>query len=415
VIAGLVSILGRPNALDHEVTGLSVSALLHSSPAALVDPARAVAALHLEQFRTSLWIVMIALQIGVLAWFWSAGYSARLRDRVRSILRAEFAARFCFGALLAGIDRLAALVPQVLEYRYMRILNLNNILLRSWLVEWIAATLLAMVVAGCIAAVVLWLADRTHQWYIYTIAGVMGFTLLVTYINPYVIAPAYTHFTSHLWIQQSPGQQSIADDIRRLERKTGVRVPFAIAQVSRRTHLGEAYVMGWGGSQRAVVSDTTWAAATEAELRYIAARAVSWVSANDGLHIALVQGAFIIIGAALAVFISDRIGFRRDDDPVSRLALLGAVMGAVYLIALPFYNGYARSVDRVTDSQALALTRDPAAAIRLQVREMDQALQPLCPNTFAYWYFDAREAAGSRISDLQGQPDYCRLLTTRRR
>jgi hypothetical protein len=415
VILGLLSILGRPNALDAEVTGLSASALLHTSPGLLVDPVRATAAMHLEQFRTSMWIVMIALQIAVLAWFWSAGHSARLRDRVRLLVRSEFAARFCFGALLAGLDRLAALVPQVLEYRYMRILTLNNILLRSWLVEWIAATLLAMAVAGCIAAVVLWLADRTHQWYIYTIAGVIGLTLLVSYANPYVIAPAYTRFSPALWIQQSAGRHSFGANIAHLERETGVRVPIVIAHVSRRTHLGEAYVIGWGGSQRAVISDTMWAGATQPELLYVIARAVSWVAANDGLHIALVEGAFLVIGAALAVFISDRIGFRRDDDPVSRLALLGAVMGAVYLIALPFYNGYARSIDRVTDSQAVALTHDPAAAIRLQVRQTDQGLQPLCPNAFAYWYFDAREAAGTRISDLQGRPDYCRLLATPRR
>lgn len=402
LVVQLLSILGRPNALDRGVTALAAAALLHRPPNELVDPARAAAALHLEQFRTPVWIVMIALQIGVLAWFWNTGLSARLRDRLRSMVRHEFAVRFFFGALVAGLDKLAAFIPQALEYRYMRILDLNNILFRSWLVEWIASTLLAMVVAGAIAAVVLWLADRTHQWYLYTIAGVMGFTLLVSYANPFAIAPAYTRFSPHLWIEGS-----LAHDVSALERQTGVQVPIVIAEVSRRTHLGDAYVMGWGGSQRAVVTDTMWAAATQAELEYVLARALVWVQANDGLHIALVQGAFFVLGAALAVFISDRIGFRRDDDPVSRLALLGAVMGGVYLVALPFYNGYARSMDRTTDAAAIALTHDPASAIRLEVRRTDQALVPLCPNAFAYWYFDSHVPPGTRISNLQGTSDYC--------
>jgi STE24 endopeptidase len=408
VVAQLLSILGRPNALDREVTSLSSGALLHGAPSTLIDPARAAAALHLEQLRTPVWIVMIALQIAVLAWFWNTGRSARLRDWLRSVVRSEFLARFCFGALVAGLDKLAAFVPQAFEYRYMRILDLNNILFRSWLVEWAAATLFAMAVAGAIASVVLWLADRTHQWYIYTIAGVMGCTLLVAYVNPYVIAPAYTRFASHPWVQ---GPDSIAP----LERRTGVRVPVLIAQVSRRTHVDEAYVMGWGGSQRAVVSDTLWASATPQELQYVFARALSWVRANSGLQIALVQGAFFIIGAALAVFIADRIGFRRDDDPVSRLALLGAVMGGVYLLAVPFYNGYARSLDRTTDAAAIALTHDPAAAIRLEVRRTDQALLPLCPNPFVYWYFDSRLPPGTRISNLQGAPDFCRQPFMQRR
>jgi Zn-dependent protease with chaperone function len=390
VTGPLLSIVGRPNALDHEVTALSTSALLHRSAAALIDPARAGAAAHLQQFRTPLWVIMIALQIGVLAWFWNAGLSAALRERLRRVVRSEFGVRFCFGALLAGLDKLAALAPQAIEYRYMRILDLNNILFRSWLLEWIAATLLAMAVAGTIAALVLWLADRTHQWYIYTIGGVMGFTLLVTYVNPYVFAPGFARLTP-----------------LRTPVTAMAQIPVLEEHISRRTHVGYAYVIGWGGSQRAVISDTMLAGASAAEIRFVLARAAAWVAQNDALQITLVQGAFFIVGAALAVFISDRIGFRRDDDPVSRLALLGAVMGAVYLVALPFYNGYARNVDRIADERAIAITRDRAAAVRLVVRQADQALWPICPNTFAYWYFDAREPAGTRISDLQGTPDYC--------
>lgn len=387
VIAALLSITGRPNELDREVSALPVQALLHRAAGALVDPARAAAAAHLQQFRTPVWIVMIVLQIAVLAWFWNSGFSAGLRDRLRSMMRSEFAVRFCFGALVAGLDKLAALVPQAIEYRYMRILDLNNILFRSWLLEWIAATLLAMAVAGCIAALVLWLADRTHQWYVYTVAAVMGFTLLVSYANPYVIAPAYSHFTP--------------------VESRAVPIPMVEDHLARRTHLAAAYVIGWGGSQRAVVSDTMFAGATRPELLFIFARMSAWVAMNNGLHIALVQGAFLILGAALAVFISDRIGFRRDDDPVSRLALLGAVMGGVYLVALPFYNGYARSLDRATDARAVAMTGDPAAAIRLTVRQADEGLQPLCPNAFAYWYFDSHVPPGTRISYLQGAPDFC--------
>lgn len=407
MLVPLLSIFGRPNALDREVTALSQSTLLHTSPAALIDPARAAAAFHLQQFLTPLWVVMVALQIAVLAWFWNSGNSARLRDRLRLLVRPEFAARFCFGALVAGLDKLAAFVPQALQYRYMRILDLNDILFRSWLVEWIAATLLAMAVAGSIAAIVLWLADRTHQWYLYTIAGVIGFTLLVSYANPFMIAPAYTRFS------QLPVRGGLQHDVAMLAAQTGVRVPLLEAEVSRRTHTGEAYVIGWGGSQRAVISDTLWLGATQSELRFVIARADAWVAANSGLHLALVQGAFLVIGAALAVFVSDRIGFRRDDDPVSRLALLGSVMGGVYLVALPFYNGYARQVDRITDAAALALTHERAAAVRLEVRRADQDLVPVCPNVITFWYLDSRVPPGTRISDLRGEPDFCRAMQRR--
>jgi STE24 endopeptidase len=393
--------IGRPNALDREVNAIPAHELLTGSPLSLIDPARSAAAAHLEQIRIPVWIVMVALQIAVLAWFWSAGYSARLRDALRTSIRREFAVRFCFGALLALFDKLVAFVPQLVQYRVSRLMDLSNILFRVWLVDWIIATLIAMLVAGIIAAVVLWLADRTHQWYIYTIAGVIGFTLLISYVNPYVIAPAYTRLRAY-----TP-PAAVSATVAELQRRTSIHVPVVEEHVAARTRLGYAFVEGWGGSQRIVFSDTLLAADTPAELRFHLARSYAWIAANTGLHLALITGAFVVIGVALAVFISDRIGFRRDDDPVSRLALLGAVLGCVYLIALPFYNGYIKQLDLTSDSAALAFTRDPAAAVRTEVREADQGLQPVCPNAFAYWYLNAHPTPGQRIALLQGRPDVC--------
>ena len=393
--------IGRPNALDREVNAIPVHDLLTNSPLSLIDPARAAAAAHLEQIRIPVWTVMIAVQIGVLAWFWSAGYSAKLRDALRSVIGPEFLVRFCFGALVALLDKLVAFIPELVQYRFSRIMDLSNLLFRSWVAEWIVATLVAMIVAGAIASIVLWLADRTHQWYIYTIAGVIGFTLLVSYVNPTAIAPAYTQFHAYRL------SGALAADAASLERRTGIRVSILEERVSPGTRLGSAFVEGWGGSQRVVFSDTLLAGSTEPELRFQLARAYAWISANSGLHLALIQGAFIVLGTALAVLISDRIGFRRDDDPVSRLALLGAVMGCVYLIALPFYNGYSKNLDLTTDAAAVALTGDPAAGVRAEVRDADQALRPVCPNTFAYWYLAAHPSPGQRIARLQGRPDTC--------
>lgn len=403
----MIAMIGRPNALDREVTALTNQALLSQSPSALMDPLRAAAALRLEQFHIPIWIVMLALQIAALFWFWSSGNSARLRDYLRSHVRSESIVRFCYGATLALVGKLAALVPQILQYRFERLMDLNALLFRTWLVEWIGSTLIAMIVAGLIAAVVLWLADRTHQWYVYTIAGVIGFTLLVSYANPLLIAPAYAHY-----VPFTPTRQ-LAADIQTLERRTGIHVPILERQFYPRTAVGSTYVIGWGGSQRIVVSDTLLSGATEPELRFIIARSFAWVSANNGLHLALIEGAFFVVGTALAVFIADRIGFRRDDDPVSRLALLGAVMGCIYLIALPFYNSYVRNLQLATDIRAVSIEDQVwpgsarPAAIRLEVREADQALRVACPNGFAYWYFDTRPAVGQRISMLQGRRNVC--------
>ncbi|HZT14242.1 MAG TPA: hypothetical protein VFA29_15685, partial [Candidatus Baltobacteraceae bacterium] len=301
----LALVLGRPNAVDAEVNRLTVHALLTAPPVVLVDAARASAAARLENFRVPVWIATIAVQVAALAWFWSTGRSAALRDALRRRIGSEFGARFCFGAALAAIDRAAAFVPQALQYRFLRLMDLSELLFRTWLAHWIAGSLVTVVVVGFTAAIVLDLADRTHQWYLYTIAGVMSFTLLISYATPAVLAPASEQF-----IRFAP-HPPLAAAVQGLRRRTGVNIPLYVEVLSRRTRSGRAYVLGWGDSQRGILSDTLIAGSTNAELEYFVARLFAWVLANFGLQNALVQAAFIVVGAALSVLIADRIGFRR--------------------------------------------------------------------------------------------------------
>ena len=401
MLPALLAVLSRPNAIDREVDALTRHDLLTHSAWALVDPSRMAAAAHLAQFLAPAWGVMVAAQILVLAWFWSSGRSAKLRDSLREAIPQEWLVRFCTGASLALLARLALFLPAAVQYRYVRMMDLDTLLFRTWLASWAEGTIIAMAATGVIAATVLWLADRTHQWYLYVIAAVMGFTLLFAYVAPGVIAPLTASYAT-------PARTSAVHiEAAQLARETGIDVPVRMESARGGAVASRAYVSGWGGSQVIVVPVTLAAGTTPPELRVALAALFAFVAANAGLQIALVRGAFIIVGAALAVFISDRIGFRRDDDPVSRLALLGALMGILYVIALPFYNGYVRNVRLANDSAAVAMTHDRASAIRLEVREADQRLAAVCPGWFERWYLSAQPSPGSRISALQGQPDVC--------
>ncbi len=396
--AFFAAIAVRPNALDRQIDTLSTHALLTRSAYALVDPQHAAAAASLEHTELILWFAATVLQIGVLAWFWSSGRSSALRDRLRARVRTEFAARFCFGAILALIDKAVALVPLVMQYRFLRVMGLSEQLLRAWLGEWILGTLVAMLVAGLLAAVVLWLADRTHQWYVYTMAAIMAGSLLAPLAAPLVAIPP---------LQRVHLAARVGRSVNDLRARTGVQAPILEQRIAQRSRVGFSYVAGLGPSQRLVISDTALDSESPGELLFRIARGFAWILGNTALQLALVQGAFLVVGAALAVTISDRIGFRRDDDPVSRLSLLGAVIGVVYLIAIPFYNSYSRNVDNAADERALALTQNPAAAIRAQVRRADQALLSICPGQLALWYLTPHPPPGPRIAAFQGKPDIC--------
>ncbi|MGH8165084.1 MAG: hypothetical protein ACREP1_12205, partial [Rhodanobacteraceae bacterium] len=157
VCAGGAALAGtaRPNALDRSVDSITVTQLLARPAAQLVDGDRQAAALRLQRYRAPVWLLMVFLQIAVLAWFWRSGRAAAWRNRLRRFSQSEFLVRFCFGASLVAIAKLAALLPQFVEYRLWRIMDISTQLFRAWLGMWALDTILAMAIAGLIAAVVL--------------------------------------------------------------------------------------------------------------------------------------------------------------------------------------------------------------------------------------------------------------------
>ncbi len=359
----------RPNALDQAVNALRDATLLSHPASALVDPARAAAADRLMHLMLPGFFVTFALQIVVLAYFWQSGLAARLRDRLRRRFGNEFTVRFLFGASLGLVGRLAGFLPDLYIYRVQRAMSLSDQLLRAWAADWIANTIVTMLVVGIVVAIVLWLVDRTHQWYIYLLFAIVAASVGLSFVEPYVVLPRFGHYADI----PVAYQRDIAD----LQARARLDVPI-LEHVDDRTHLGNAFVNGLGPSQRIIVSDAVFQASSRGEIRYAIARELGFIAIGGPMRIAIGDAVFVIIGIALAVAVADRIGFRRDDDPVARLALLGALLGVMYLVIVPFNNAMLRSLSWASEQYALTLTRDPAPAVRAIVRNADQSLQSVC-------------------------------------
>ncbi len=359
----------RPNALDQAVDALSDATLLSHPAIALVDSARAAAADRLVHLMLPGWFVTFALQIIVLAYFWQSGFAARLRDRLRWRFTNEFPVRFFFGAALGLVGRLAGLLPDLYIYRVQRSMSLSDQLLRAWGIDWIVNTIVTMIVVGIVVAVVLWLVDRTHQWYIYTLLAIVAGSVGLAFAGPYVVLPRFGYYA------EIPVQYR--SDAAQLEARAHVKVPI-IEHVDDKTHLGDAYVYGLGPSKRIIISDSVFQASSRREIRYAIARELGFIAVGGPMRVAFFDAVFVIVGIALAVAVADRIPFRRDDDPVARLALVGALLGVMYLAIAPLNNSMLRSLSHASEAYALALTNDPAAAVRSIVRNADQRLDGVC-------------------------------------
>jgi hypothetical protein len=388
----------RPNGLDRRVDAIPQAVLMSQPATMLADPERQDAAERLVNWKLPGWLLAALFEAIALAYFWRSGGAANLRDRLRRSLTSEGLVRFCFGASLGAIARLAALVPAFYLYRVERIMELSTQFTSTWALFWLGHTLLAMLVSGAIATFVLWLVDRTHQWYIYTILAILAASIAWSNVAPYF------DVTSGQLTQLEP---AAAARIKSLFARAGVD-PVPVYVVSNRTSpAADAVIQGMGGSRRIVIPAPLASASTSAELAYDVAYDLGDVHERAALWIALIEAAIVIVGATIAVAIADRIGFRRDDDELSRLALVGALLAVVYLGAVPMRNVAVRAFDMRDDAYAVDLTGDRAAAIRSIVRSTDQRMDEICPDINARLFLNTRPGPGARIAAINGINNGC--------
>ncbi len=395
-LGAAIAAADRPNALDRRVDALTQTQLMSEPARTLVDPDRQAAAARRVHWTLLGWVFTSLFEAAALFYLWNSGNAAALRDALRRRIRSEVGVRFLFGAALALIARAAALLPAFYLYRVDRILQLTTDLTRVWALFWIYHTLIGMVVAGLIAAVVLWLAERTHQWYAYTILAVLAASAGWAYANPYIESPR----------SLLPFTGAVAAPVRAMLAKAGLASAPVFLSADNLA-LGEATVLGAGASRRVILSPGFVAGARPPEIEYRVAYELGRIAGGAPLSIALIEGGVIIVFAAIAIVIADRVRFRRDDDPLSRLAIVGALFALVYLAAVPVRNAALRSYVFDADRYAVALTGDPGAAIRSLVRASDQRMEEVCPESAATLFLYTTPGAGARVAAINRVPDGC--------
>ncbi|MDQ2908593.1 MAG: M48 family metalloprotease, partial [Candidatus Eremiobacteraeota bacterium] len=180
-----------------------------------------------------------------------------------------------------------------------------------------------------------------------------------------------------------------------------------VSDTSRRSRTISADISGFGPTKRIMLGDELLDNATQGEVLFLAAREFGHYAHGDDFRLSLFWTFLFIVATAVAVVVADRIRFRRDDDSLSRLPLVFALMGLGGLILAPAYNGYSRNLESRADAYALALTGDRASAVRAYVRIADETLAPLCPSRAARIYFYNSPPLGTRIAKAAGHRNPC--------
>ena len=317
---------------------------------------------------------------------------------MRRRTRNRTARRAVFGAAIGALGPLAAFPFALVSYRVGFSAGVTDERLPQWVLDYALRIGLDALLGALVVALVLALVERVRVWYL-VLAAVfyVGATLAVA------LAPVLPLGAPH---KTTPNL--VAAAARDLAAALGVPgTPVIVLATSRHSNAMSAHAAGIGPTARAVVGDVTLSHMTPPELRVALAHALAHVRYGDTLRQTLFAVSLFVLSAAIAVLLSDRVGFRRDDDALSRLALVATFLGLVLIATYPVYNAYARNLETRADGTALAASGDRAATVRAMVRYADDDLVPLCDRRSIRWYFDDRPPLGGRIAATAGTADPC--------
>jgi STE24 endopeptidase len=406
VVCGIAGVHGSagafPSYVDRRVSAIPEATLLSAPPETLLDQRRQAVSGHLSAWTRPLFFAWAFSMIGMLFYLWISGSAAALRDALRRRIRSPLLLRFVFGVLLAGVVGLAQLPFSFVRYRLASVYELTSQPVVSWLQDNLKLIAVDAFIAGLVVLAVMTAVAKTRLWYLYTAGAVVVFSFGLNFVQPVLIAPLYNSY--HPLAQTS----ALYRPMRALEQRAGLGdAPILVDNLSRQTGIINAHVAGFGSTRQIVLSDNLVMNATPAEAFFIVSHEMGHSVRNDILRLTLAGTALILLVATIAVTIADRIGVRRDDDPLSRLALVAALLGTASLCAYPFFNAYSRVIEARADAFGIALSGNRAAAVRTFVRFADEGLAPYCPPALVRDYFYDHPPVGSRIAAALGQPDPC--------
>ena len=308
---------------------------------------------------------------GLLVLF--SGLSARMRDiahglgssrwvRVLVYLVFYTALSFVLGFPFAWYDGFAV------EHQF----GLSNQSFGQWMGEQGKAALLGVVFLGIVP--LLWLvytaiAKSPRRWWLWLALWSLPIIVAGTLIGPLVVEPVFNKFTP---LQNQHLKARILDLAARAQIPG--RKVYEVDQ-SKQTKKYNAYVSGFGVSQRIVLWDTTLKGMSEDEILYVMGHEMGhYKLAHIWKGIAFTSTYCLLLfflTAQLAAWGMRRFGnwwgFGELHD-VASLPLLYLVLSIVVFVTQPIAHSYSRRVETEADIYGLEITRDNDAAARAFVK-----------------------------------------------
>jgi STE24 endopeptidase len=298
-----------------------------------------------------------------------SGLAAKMRDVAHELGKRLYVQVLVFLGLYTIADFVLGLPLTwyqgfALEHQY----GLSTQSFWSWFGEQGKSAMVGIVFFGLVP--ILWLAYRTIRrwprgWWLPVGLGTLPLIVAGSLIQPLLVDPLYNKFTPLR-------DQELKGHILELAARADIpgRTVYEVDKSSQ-TRKYNAYVNGFGASQRIVIWDTTLLGMEEDEILFVVGHEMGHYKMGHIWKGIFVFSLLSFVLFFLASWLTDwgmrrfgeRWGFTQLGD-VASMPLLSAALSVLTLIAQPAINGYARRVEHEADVFAVELTRDNDAGAR---------------------------------------------------
>ncbi len=269
--------------------------------------------------------------------------------------------------------------------------------LRDLLLQW----LLALLIGAPFVALLLWVMGTVAHWWLWAWLLIVGFSLLMSWAYPTLIAPLFNRFTPL-------GDPELRREIETLARRCGFDLSgIFVMDASRRTRHGNAYFTGFGKSKRIVLFDTLLETLSDREeILAVLAHELGHFKKRHLWKLLALNGGLALLALYL-LFSLSRIEDLFHGLGVSRAAPDTALL--LFLLIAPLFGTFLspiiHAVSRRFEFEAdrfAAQLLPPEALVRALVHLYRDNAATLTPDPLYAAYHYSHPPALERIDRLQG-------------
>ena len=283
----------------------------------------------------------------------------------------------------------------VIEERF----GFNKTTLTTFIGDMAKQTLLMLILGVPLAWAALWLMQESGQlWWLYLWLLWTGFSLLMLWAYPAVIAPLFNKFTL---LDDEKLQQRIQSLLDRCGFKSqGIYV----MDGSRRSGHGNAYFTGMGQNKRIVFFDTLLKTLEADEIEAVLAHELGHFKRKHVQKRIMTMMLMSLAGLALLGWLIEQSWFYQGlgvQQPANHLALLLFLMvSPVFTIFLqPLFSWFSRRHEFEADDYA-ATQASATDLIRALVKMYEENASTLTPDPLYSAFYDSHPPAPVRVAHL---------------